>query len=626
MQKTVRAGLNCVFGFGVLALVTGQATAGPTTEFTVTGDVAAPATYDLATLGSLSPTTETVTFQTMTGLQTGTFTGPTLWTLLNTVGLQTPAVKNGMLRQYVVAQGSDGYTSLFSLGELAPQFGGSNPQVLVAYQQNGAPLGSTGFARMVAAKDNFGGRYVSNLENLEVGTAPSNPSQGGGTTTQLSLSGAVRTPGVFTLSSLESLPATTETVTYLAGGTPVTATFTGVSIWTLLTDAGIVTDPAIKNDILNYYVLATGSDGYEAIFSLGELDPMFGGTGAPDLIAYLQDGMPLGADGFARVVVPGDDFGGRYVSNLVSLQVIDAVVPEPGSLWLFGTSLLAMAVLRRRRAIIGAGFILITAGPAAWADVIVNIPALQDATLFGGSAANNSSSGPGMFVGSDGQSRPKRGLIEFDIPAYVPSDATITSAALKLYLGQVAGSGGGSSGDPTPRTIRLFDVTTAWAGSTNGTTGFPGPGFGGTGQGFPANIGDATWNYAKYNTLLWNTPGGGGDFVSTESADTVVGQSVDTAYSWGSTAQMLSDVQGWLDGTSLNYGWLLKNDSEALQTTFRAFYTREGAIEQGLPQYAPDLVVSYVVPAPEPPPLAMIALAGLTIILLSGRLEAGRPG
>jgi DMSO/TMAO reductase YedYZ molybdopterin-dependent catalytic subunit len=355
MRRAVRAGFSGVFGLGILSLVMGQATAGPTTEFTVTGDVISPATYDLAGLGSLPPTTETVTFQTMNGPQTGSFTGPTLWTLLNTVGLQTPAVKNGILRQYVVAQGSDGYTSLFSLGELAPQFGGSNPQVLVAYQQNGVPLGSTGFARIVAAKDNFGGRYVSNLANLEVGTAPSNPSQGGGTTTQLSLSGAVQTPGVFTLSSLESLPATTETVTYLAGGTPVTATFTGVSIWTLLTDAGIVTDPAIKNDILNYYVLATGSDGYEAIFSLGELDPMFGGTGAPDLIAYLQDGMPLDADGFARVVVPGDNFGGRYVSNLVSLQLIDAVVPEPGSLVLFASSLLAMALVVRRRPIIGAG-------------------------------------------------------------------------------------------------------------------------------------------------------------------------------------------------------------------------------------------------------------------------------
>ena len=49
----------------------------------------------------------------------------------------------------------------------------------------------------------------------------------------------------------------------------------------MLTAAGLITDPGVKNDILNYYVLATGSDGYEAIYSLGELDPMFGATGAP---------------------------------------------------------------------------------------------------------------------------------------------------------------------------------------------------------------------------------------------------------------------------------------------------------------------------------------------------------
>jgi hypothetical protein len=162
----------------------------------------------------------------------------------------------------------------------------------------------------------------------------------------------VQTPGFFTLSGLQALPATTETVTYISAGTPVTATFTGVSLWTLLSDAGIVTNPAIKNDILNYYVLATGSDGYEAIFSLGELDPMFGGTGAPDLIAYEVNGGPLGPDGFARVVVPGDDFGGRYVSNLVSLEVIDAVVPEPGALQLVMTGLIAMLLFRWRPAFI----------------------------------------------------------------------------------------------------------------------------------------------------------------------------------------------------------------------------------------------------------------------------------
>jgi DMSO/TMAO reductase YedYZ molybdopterin-dependent catalytic subunit len=332
-----------------LALFTGAAwpaVAAPTTQFTVTGDVTAPATYTLSNLSSLPATTETVTYQTGGGPQSGTFTGPTMWSLLNTVGLQTPAVKNGVLRQYVVAAGSDGYTSLFSLGELAPNFGGSSPQVLVASQENGAPLGADGFARVVAAKDNFGGRYVSNLANLQVGTAPALPSQGGGTTTQFALSGAVAKPGVYTLSTLQGLPATTETVTYLAAGTSVTSTFTGVSIWTLLTDAGIVTNPAIKNDILNYYLLATGSDGYEAVLSLGELDPMFGGTGAPDLIAYGVDGGLLGADGFARVVAPGDDFGGRYVSNLVSLEVIDGVVPEPASAALLASALLGLALLR----------------------------------------------------------------------------------------------------------------------------------------------------------------------------------------------------------------------------------------------------------------------------------------
>src|SRR5262249_17881859 len=114
----------------------------PTTDFTVTGDLVAPARFQLAALGSLPAMTETVTFQTGSGPQTGAFTGPTLWTLLNTVGLQTPAVKNGILRQYVIAAGSDGYTAAFSLGELAPQFGGRNPQVLVGYQQDGMPLGS----------------------------------------------------------------------------------------------------------------------------------------------------------------------------------------------------------------------------------------------------------------------------------------------------------------------------------------------------------------------------------------------------------------------------------------------------------------------------------------------------
>src|SRR5271170_6565067 len=111
-----------------------------------------------------------------------------------------------MLLQYVVATGSDGYSALFSLGELNPNFGGGTPQVLVANLQGSppAPLGSTAFARAVAAKDNYGGRYVSNLDNLRVGTAAVQTSMGGGVTSQFSLSGAVKTPGIYTLASLEA--------------------------------------------------------------------------------------------------------------------------------------------------------------------------------------------------------------------------------------------------------------------------------------------------------------------------------------------------------------------------------------------------------------------------------------
>jgi DMSO/TMAO reductase YedYZ molybdopterin-dependent catalytic subunit len=328
-----------------------------TTQFTVTGDVTAPATYNFSRLSALPPTTENVTYQSGGTTVNTSFTGPTLWSLLNTVGLVTPPppVKNGVLLQYVVATGSDGYSALFSLGELNPNFGGSTPQVLVANLQGTppAPLGSTEFARAVAAKDNFGGRYVSNLNNLRVGTAQVQTSMGGGETSKFSLSGAVRTPGTYNLASLEALPATRETVTFLSSGTSVTETFIGVSIWTLLTDAGIVTNPAIKNDILNYYLQATGSDGYSAIFSLGELDPMFGGSAtAPDLIAYEMevDGVdePLGANGFARVVVPGDSRGGRYVSNLVNLAVVDAV-PEPASIMLLAAVLLALTLVKSVR-------------------------------------------------------------------------------------------------------------------------------------------------------------------------------------------------------------------------------------------------------------------------------------
>jgi DMSO/TMAO reductase YedYZ molybdopterin-dependent catalytic subunit len=344
------AGLSLIAGLNLV----GAANAGPvSSQFMLSGDVGTPGTYDLTALSALPPTTQQVTYTSAGVPVTDTYTGVNLWTLLNSAGGITPipGVKNSTLRNYVVAVGSDGYEAVFSGGEINPKFG--NQPDMVAYADTGGQLGaggSQGFARMVVPGDKAGGRYVSNLVTLNVGVAPSLPGDGGGVSTQFSLTGGVAHPGTYALANLMSLPATTLTATYLSGSTSVTDTYTGVSLWTLLMSAGLITDPTIKNDVLRKYVAVVGSDGYEVIFSLGEIDPVFGDQ--PDLVAYADTGGQLGnggPDGFARIVVPGDTAGGRYVSNVTEIAVFDASVAEPGTISLFVTGMAAMAVLRARR-------------------------------------------------------------------------------------------------------------------------------------------------------------------------------------------------------------------------------------------------------------------------------------
>jgi DMSO/TMAO reductase YedYZ molybdopterin-dependent catalytic subunit len=134
----------------------------------------------------------------------------------------------------------------------------------------------------------------------------------GAVSTQLIVSGAVLHPGSFDLATLQALPAVTQ-----AAGTSV---YTGVSLWSFLSKTvGLKGDAAAMHPSLAMYVVATGSDDYRVVISLAELDPEFGNQ--PDLIAYALGGAGLGANGFARLVVPNDGKGGRSVSNLVSLDV-----------------------------------------------------------------------------------------------------------------------------------------------------------------------------------------------------------------------------------------------------------------------------------------------------------------
>jgi hypothetical protein len=295
----------------------------------ISGQVADPGIYNLP--ATTPVTTESVTY-TAAGIPVSdNYTGTTLWNLLaDAGGVTTTTAKNDILSKYVIATGSDGYQAVFSLGEIDPMFG-SQP-VLVAYADTAGqlgPKGSDGLARMVVPGDIAGGRYVSDLVSLQVVSLPEpGPVGAGGISPEAALSGAVADPTIVTPATLAALnQSTTETATYLAGSTTTTDTYTGVALWTLIQDAGLLTDPAIKNDLLGFAVVATGSDGYRAVISLGEIDPQFGNQ--PDLVAYADRAGQLGpggSDGALRLIVPGDHAGGRYVSNLVSLQVIDTTL------------------------------------------------------------------------------------------------------------------------------------------------------------------------------------------------------------------------------------------------------------------------------------------------------------
>jgi hypothetical protein len=75
---------------------------------------------------------------------------------------------------------------------------------------------------------------------------------------------------------------------FFAGSGVDEGTFTGVLLWDLLQEAGVITDPDQRNDLLRKYVLITGSDCYETGYSMGELAPRIGGT-QPVIVAFMRN-------------------------------------------------------------------------------------------------------------------------------------------------------------------------------------------------------------------------------------------------------------------------------------------------------------------------------------------------
>jgi Oxidoreductase molybdopterin binding domain len=145
------------------AQTSAQASAGgPSTSFRVAGDVEHRAVYRLDSLKALSPHTVDVSFEGPGGLQSHHFTGVLLEDLVSAAAPRfDPNRKNDFLRWSARVHATDNYEVIVAFSEFDPGF--ENKQVLIAYADNGQPLTTTGFARLVVPGDSKGGRYVSNV-------------------------------------------------------------------------------------------------------------------------------------------------------------------------------------------------------------------------------------------------------------------------------------------------------------------------------------------------------------------------------------------------------------------------------------------------------------------------------
>jgi hypothetical protein len=204
---------------------------------------------------------------------------------------------------------------------------------------------------------------------------------------------------------------------------------------------------------------------------------------------------------------------------------------------------------------------------------IVELAPSADNTLYESeTGALSNGKGWHCFSGQTGTLARRRALLRFDIAAALPTGATIHAVALRLTLSKTQVTVPSDSG--------WHRVLTAWGEGASDA-----PEDEGTGQ-FAAP-GDATWLHTFHPSSTWTSAGG--DFAALPSATLPLGAA--GTYTWGSNAQFVSDVQGWLDAPSTAHGWILIG-SELGVVSAKRFNTREHPD----PATRPLLRIEYTLP------------------------------
>lgn len=137
-------------------------------------------------------------------------------------------------------------------------------------------------------------------------------------TPAIAVSGDIATALTLKADDLAKMPRETATIPDPRGNKVV---YEGVSLREILKQAGAPMGKDLRGKVLTTYILAKARDGYEVMFTLGEIDADFGNESI--LVADKRDGKPLeGNQGPFRLVCPNDKEGARSVRMLESLEVV----------------------------------------------------------------------------------------------------------------------------------------------------------------------------------------------------------------------------------------------------------------------------------------------------------------
>ncbi|MBL9078379.1 MAG: PKD domain-containing protein [Planctomycetes bacterium] len=188
--------------------------------------------------------------------------------------------------------------------------------------------------------------------------------------------------------------------------------------------------------------------------------------------------------------------------------------------------------------------------------------------------SNNYGAGGNMVAGNTISRGPRRALIRFNLADAIDTGSVVTAAVLQLTntspsaVGQLTGT----------QTFAIRRVTSAWNEGTNAS--------GSAGQGSLVVGNGSTWLHRIASTTAWTTPGG-----DTAAPSGTI--QITDAYQAFDSSNLATDVQGWVNAPTTNFGWQLRGD-EVGTKTIKWFATHENAD----PAKRPRLVVTFRPPLP----------------------------